>query len=159
MNSKMRVLTILGLLGAAVSAFAVDNFDAKVSNIDVLRDKNVQSELGITEGQRKTMNVYADAYSKANNDKVMEYQKAKKKPDVALSKFSFDAYVKLRTNVLKILSPNQMKRLRELTIQAAGPRALLDKTVADKVGIPVADYTKRKLMHCAQNLTMILLLK
>ena len=142
MISKMRVLTILVLLGSALTAYAVDDFDAKVSNIDVLRDKNVQNELGITEGQRKTMNVYADAYSKANNDKVSEYQKAKKKPDAALSKFSFDAYVKLRTSVLKTLSPNQMKRLRELTLQAAGPRALPDKSVADKVGIPTTDYNK-----------------
>lgn len=142
MNSKMRVLTILGILGIAVSSFAADDFDYKVANIDVLRDKAVQTELGITEGQRKTMNVFADTYSKANNEKVVEYQKAKKQPDQAFSKFSFDQYVKLRTSVLKTLSPNQIKRLREITLQAAGPRSLLDKAVADRVGIPTADYSK-----------------
>lgn len=138
----MRVLTILGILGIAVSSFAADDFDYKVANIDVLRDKAVQTELGITEGQRKTMNVFADTYSKANNEKVAEYQKAKKQPDQAFSKFSFDQYVKLRTSVLKTLSPNQIKRLREITLRAAGPRALLDKVVADKVGMPTPDYTK-----------------
>lgn len=142
MISKMRVLTILGLLGTAVMAHAFDDFDNKVANIDVLRDKNVQKELGITEGQRKTMNVFADAYSKANQDKVLEYQKAKKQPDTAFQKFSFGEYVKLRNGVLKSLSPGQIKRLRELTLQAAGPRALLDKAVADKVGIPTAEWSK-----------------
>ena len=141
MKSKMRLLTILGVLGLALSAFAFDDFDYKVSNIDVLRDKGVQAEIGITEGQRSRMNVFAEQYSKASQAKVAEYQKAKKKPDQALSKFSFDLYVTLRTNVLKILSPGQIKRLRELTLQAAGPRALLDKAVSERVGIPSAEYT------------------
>ena len=142
MSSKMRAFTILTIVCTAVFAHAADDFDLKVSNIDVLRDKNVQTELGITEGQRKTMNVYADRFTKANKEKVAEYQKAKKQPDQAFSDFGMKQYIALRTDVLKTLSPNQVKRLRELTLQAAGPRALLDKAVADKVGIPTAEYNK-----------------
>lgn len=138
----MRIFTILTLICTSVLAFAADDFDTKVANIDVLRDKNVQAELGITEGQRKSMNVFADKFTTANREKVAEYQKAKKKPDQAFADFGMKQYVSLRTNVLKILSPGQIKRLRELTLQAAGPRALLDKTVSDKVGIPTAEYTK-----------------
>jgi hypothetical protein len=142
MISKMRFLTTLIILCSSVLANAADDFDLKVSNIDVLRDKNVQTELGITEGQRKTMNVYADKYTAANKAKVNEYQKAKKQMDKAFADFGMQQYVSLRTSVLKVLSANQIKRLRELTLQAAGPRALLDKAVADKVGIPTADYKK-----------------
>jgi hypothetical protein len=138
----MRAFTILTLVCAAVFANAADDFDLKVSNIDVLRDKNVQTELGITEGQRKTMNVFADKFTSENKAKVLEYQKAKKQPDKAFQDFGLKQYITLRTSVLKTLSPNQVKRLRELTLQAAGPRALLDKTVADKVGIPTAEYNK-----------------
>lgn len=144
MNSTMRLLTAVTLVGVAVSAHAFDDFDQKIANIDVLRDKNVQAELGITEGQRKTMNVYADKYSKANNDKIAEYQKGKKQPDQAFQTFMFNQYLTLRKGVLATLSPNQTKRLREITLQAAGPRALLDKAVADKVGMPTAEYTKFK---------------
>jgi hypothetical protein len=139
----MRAFTIFTFLCAAVLAHA-DDFDTKVANIDVLRDKNVQAEIGVTEGQRKSMNVFADKFTAANKAKISEYQKAKKKPDQAFSTFGMEQYVSLRTNVLKLLSPNQLKRLRELTLQAAGPRALLDKTVSDKVGIPTADYNKFK---------------
>jgi hypothetical protein len=137
----MRAITILTFLCASVAAHAADAFDLKVANIDVLQDKNVQAEIGITPGQLKTMNVYAAQYTAQNKAKVDEYQKAKKQIDKAFTDFHTSQYIGLRTNVLKTLSPNQIKRLRELTLQAAGPRALLDKAVADKVGIPTPAYS------------------
>ncbi len=140
MSRKMRLFTILTFLVLTVTAFAADPFDLKVANIDVLQDKNVQAELGITPGQLKSMNGFAAQYSAVNKTKIEEYQKAKKQVDQSFSDFHVKQYIALRTNVLKLLSPNQVKRLRELTLQAAGPRALLDKAVADKVGIPSTDY-------------------
>lgn len=136
----MRAFTIFTFLVLAVTAHAADAFDLKVANIDVLQDKNVQAELGITAGQLKSMNVFAAQYSATNKTKIEEYQKAKKQIDQAFSDFHVKQYILLRNNVLKLLSPNQVKRLRELTLQAAGPRALLDKSVADKVGIPPTEY-------------------
>ena len=132
----MRAITILTFLCASVAAHAADAFDLKIANIDVLQDKNVQAEIGITPGQLKAMNVYAAQYTNQNKAKIDEYQKAKKPIDKAFSDFHNAQYIGLRTNVLKILSPNQVKRLRELTIQAAGARALLDIVVWDKVGVP-----------------------
>jgi hypothetical protein len=125
-------------------AIARDEFDMKVANIEILRDKAVQKELGITEGQLKALNTHADRFSKANNVKVAEYQKAKKQPDAAFQKYATAQYVTLRTSVLAVLSDGQLKRLRELTIQAAGPRAILDPLVATKIGISSADYNKIK---------------
>jgi len=142
MNSTMRILTIVTLVLLSVTANAFDDFDQKVANIDVLRDKNVQKELGITESQRTSMNVYADKYSKAGQDKIAEYEKAKKKPDQAYLDFANAQFVTLRTNVLKILSAAQTKRLREITLQAVGPRALLDKNVATKVGMTNDEFTR-----------------
>ena len=140
MSRKMRAFTIFTFLVMAVTAHAADAFDLKVANIDVLQDKNVQTELGITPGQLKSMNVFATQYSETNKTKINEYQKAKKPVDQAFSDFYTKQRITLRTNVLKLLSPNQVKRLRELTLQAAGPRSLLDKAVADKVGIPTTEY-------------------
>ena len=137
----MRAFTILTLICASVLAHAADDFDLKVANLEVLRDKNVQAELGVTAGQLKTINVYAEKFTGLNKAKVAEYQKANKKPDQAFVTYGRAQYIQLRTNVLKTLSPNQVKRLRELTLQAAGPRALLDKFVADKVGMPTKDYS------------------
>jgi hypothetical protein len=126
----------------AGAAFAQDKFDFSVANIEILRDKGAQKDIGITEGQLKTLNGYADKFSKTTKAKSDEYQKAKKKPDAAWQKFFTGEYITLRTNVLKSLSPGQLKRLREITIQAAGPRAIMDKQVALKVGLTEADHKK-----------------
>ena len=141
MSRKMRAFTILTLVCASVLAHGADDFDLKVANIDVLQDKNVQADMGITQGQRKTLNLYAEKLNATNKAKILEYQKANKKPDQAFVDYGRKQYIQLRTSVLKALSPNQIKRLRELTLRAAGPRALLDKAVADKVGMPTKDFS------------------
>jgi hypothetical protein len=141
-----RVKLVSSLVLAAVATFSMarDEFDMKVANIEVLRDKNVQTELGITPGQLKTLNGYADKFTKTNKTKVEEYQKAKKQPDAAFQKFAAAQYVELRGNALKVLSDGQLKRLREITLQAAGPRAILDQAVAIKIGLTNADYVKAR---------------
>ena len=138
----MRVLTILTFICASVTAMAFDDFDFTVANIDVLRDKTVQKELNVTETQRNIMNGFVDKYTKAGQEKINEYQKAKKKPDQAYANYAQKQFVDLRTNVLKTLTPGQVKRLREITLQAVGPRALLDQTVSKKVGMSTDEYYK-----------------
>ena len=136
----VRLVSLLPLIAIATAALAKDEFDMKVSNVEILRDRAIQDELGITEGQRKTLNGFADKFNAANNAKIAEYQKAKKQPDMAFQKYTFDQYVKMRASVLGALSDGQLKRLREVTIQAAGPRAIMDKNVATKVGLTDKDY-------------------
>lgn len=136
----VRLVSVTSLLVVASAAMARDEFDLKVANIEILRDRAVQDELGITEGQRKTLNKHADKFSAANKTKIDEYTKAKKQPDAAFQKFTAAQYVTLRSSVLASLSDGQLKRLRELTIQAAGPRAILDKTVATKIGLTDKEY-------------------
>jgi hypothetical protein len=139
-----RLVSTVVLVSTAALSFARDEFDLKVSNIEILRDKAVQAELGITPGQLKGLNTYADTYTKANRVKVEEYQKAKKQADAAFQKFAMAQYVTLRSAVLQVLSDGQLKRLREITLQAAGPRAVLDKAVATKIGLSDADYNQVK---------------
>jgi hypothetical protein len=141
---SLRLVSLLSFAVVTALAFAKDEFDTKVANIEVLRDKAVQSELKITPGQLAELNRFADSYSKANKTKIEEYQKAKKQPDAAFQSYAMSQYVTLRTAVLKILSDGQLKRLREITIQAAGPRAILDKVIATKVGLSDGDYDKVK---------------
>lgn len=137
----VRLVAVVSLLAATTAAFAKDEFDMKVANVEILRDRAIQDELGITEGQRKTLNTFADKFNAANNAKIAEYQKAKKQPDMAFQKFTYGQYVTMRAGVLGALSDGQLKRLREITIQAAGPRAILDKVIATKIGLSDKDYT------------------
>ncbi len=152
MKSTMRVFTTLVLAGLSLTAFAQDPFDLKVADFRIIQDKNVQKEIGLTEGQRKTMNGFADANNAAAKAKVAEYQKAKKQPDAAFNKFMYDHAVELQGKVLKTLSPNQLKRVREITLQAIGPRALLVPAVATKVGMSNAELNAlSKAIHDGDN--------
>ncbi|MDH4387799.1 MAG: hypothetical protein QE269_03635 [Fimbriimonas sp.] len=141
MSVKMvRLVSTVSLCAIATAALARDEFDLKVANVEIMRDRAIQDELGITEGQRKNLNGFADKFNSANNAKIAEYQKAKKQPDMAFQKFTYAQYVKMRDSVLGGISDGQLKRLREITIQAAGPRAILDKNVATKIGLTDKDY-------------------
>jgi hypothetical protein len=137
----LRLVSAASLFAIATAGLAKDEFDLKVANVEIMRDRVIQDELGITEGQRKTLNGFADKFNAANNAKIAEYQKAKKQPDMAFQKYTFEQYVKMRTAVLGSLSDGQLRRLREITIQAAGPRAIMDKNVATKIGLTDKDYT------------------
>ncbi len=137
----VRLVSVVSLFTIATAALAKDEFDMKVANVEILRDRAIQDELGVTEGQRKTLNGFAEKFNSANNAKIAEYQKAKKQPDMAFQKFTYDQYVKMRGSVLGALSDGQVKRLREVTIQAAGPRAILDKNIATRIGLTDKDYT------------------
>jgi len=137
---NMKWLASLVFIAASTLALAADKFDFDVANVQILIDKAVQKEVGITEAQRTKLNKFADALNKANNDKAAEYQKAKKPVDAEFQKFGMSTFVTFRKNCLETLTPVQLKRLREITIQAAGPRALMDRTVAAKCGLTDPTY-------------------
>lgn len=135
----MRLITTFAMMAVAVAAFA-DDFDRKIASIDVLRDKAVQKDMGVTTGQLTTLNKFATEFETTMRKKIEEYQKAKKQPDEPFRKFSDTQVNKLRGQVLGVLSEGQVKRLREITIQAAGPRAILDANVAAKIGLTTAEH-------------------
>jgi thymidylate synthase len=137
----MKWIGSLALFAIGSMALAADKFDFEVANVQVLTDRAVQKEMGISEKQRNTLNDYAAVMTKATNEKIAEYQKAKKQPDDAFQKFGMSQFVEFRKKCLGVLSAPQLKRLREITIQGAGVRALLDKTVAARCGIVDPTYT------------------
>ena len=130
------------MLCLAIVARAADSFDLEVANIALLQDKAVQAEVKITSSQHSKMTALADAFNKKNNDKISEYQKAKKPVDGAFQSFMMKQQEEIRANVLNTLTADQVKRLRELTLQALGPRALVFKPVAKKVGMSDAELQK-----------------
>ncbi len=132
----MKLLPSLALAFLAAASFAApDPFDQKVANFQLLTQKPIQTELKVTEAQRKKMNVFAQTFEKEGKALVDSYQRAKKQADAEFQKKSFANLTKLRNGVLGVLSDGQLKRLREITIQAAGKIAILDVNVAEKIGI------------------------
>lgn len=134
---KRNALTLLLPLSATLS-LAQDSFDLAVSNVLLLQLKNVQKEVGISEAQRAKMNKFADQHKKTLTKLIQKEQAREKtegnnyKPNEAPAQ---EAFVTMRLGVLKTLTPSQLKRLRELTLQDVGMSALLEPTVASRVGL------------------------
>jgi Spy/CpxP family protein refolding chaperone len=103
-----------------------------VADIVILQLKPIQKEIGLTEDQRAKMNAAADEHRQELSEYQNELEKTKGKPQSArLVKF----YDELKVKVLAQLSPSQIKRLGELSLQHAGVLALGDRVVADKIGM------------------------
>lgn len=140
----MKVIILLLTLVAGSFASAADTFDYHCANIALLQDKRVQKEIGITEAERARMNKFADA----NRAVLTDYQKKLNgaQPDRKV----LDGYMNtLKKQVIGVMTDPQIKRLRELNLQAAGLIGLLDKVVATKVGFTDAQFNKYRDTYLA----------
>jgi hypothetical protein len=129
-------LTALIALVAGAAFSQQGSFDFHVADMKIVQLKAIQKELGITEAQRNKMNAAADA---ERASLTAEYKRTKGKPD---DKVMIGYYRTLRTKVLNMLSPAQMKRLRELTLQETGLVSLANGEVAARVGISAPELKK-----------------
>jgi hypothetical protein len=140
----MRSLLLPLLLALATFGHAqVDPFDYHCSEVILLQAKPVQTELGISEAQRKKMNDAAETHRTrlTTYDQIQRAAKTKDSREVMNTKLKgfFD---ELKQGVFSALTPAQLKRLRELSLQRAGLLALLDDIVAKKIGLTGAPYEK-----------------
>lgn len=139
MKNTLKLLSVGLLLGVGTAVWA--DFDYDVSNIALLQSKDVQAELGITEAQRGMMNRDADWFNTANKKiatEAQEYQKKGEQPPQSLIQKSQNLAEGMKKRIMGLLSTGQRKRLRELTLQGAGYLALMDPTIAKKVGLTTA---------------------
>lgn len=147
----MTLRTILPavILASASLGFAqAETFDAYASNLALLQDKRIQGELGVTEAQRKSLNTHAEWYNAqtasiqkaASNAKTQAQQQE-------LSKKLQGLMGQMKTRCLKVLTPGQTKRLRELSLQLQGPAVLLDERVAKEVGANAAQLKKMRTLY------------
>lgn len=125
---------LLGLFGQGLA----DDFDYHVASLVLLQVKEVQKEVGISEAQRKKLNTHAEWHKgqlKAYADQLDKQATALKKdvpPDEAKLQSLF---AELKKRAFKELTPAQLKRLREVSLQQLGFSALNDSVVAKKVGL------------------------
>lgn len=123
---------------ALASAQEPDRFDAHCANILVLQNKGVQKALGITKPQLDRMRMFSDHHDAelAALDKRTKGTKTNVDPE--LLKY----FAELKDAVVGVLSPAQLKRLREITMQEAGLLALCDPIVGKRAGLSAPQIAK-----------------
>lgn len=132
----MPKLFSLSLVALSALAFAGDPFDFHVSDIRLLTTKEVRDDLKVTQAQRDKMNRHAKAF-----DGQMASMKGAPENEASAKKMmGFEKT--LKEKVLAELTSNQVKRLREITLQSVGILSFLDDKVAERCGLPTANVRR-----------------
>ncbi len=133
-NLMKRILVACSLLAFAsfADAQSADPFDVHVADLILLQAKSVQTDMGVSKPQEDRMNQFASLH----RDKLIAYDKElrakKQRPD---QRVLIEYLGELKKNVFSQLSPGQIKRLREITLQRVGWPSLTDLQVATRVGM------------------------
>ena len=131
------VVLVALAVGVPVLACA-DDFDKKVADINLLFNKEIQDEIGLKEDQRTKMNKHGDvmraAVQKLQEEFNKQVKESKTPPKQPVEKINALQQT-FHDKVLGELTDQQIKRLRELTLQAAGYPILMNPIVAKRVGL------------------------
>lgn len=139
-----RALFAVGFVTTALAAQA-DAFDEQVASIVLLQNQNVQKDMKVTTAQRDKMNSFAAKFNKEQQayfDKLKKESERTKKPPTRDEKRELQMVAGLKRQVIAILTPTQIVRLRQISLQAIGVAALADDIVAKKVGLEASQITK-----------------
>ncbi|MFM9873555.1 MAG: hypothetical protein ACKVQS_08850 [Fimbriimonadaceae bacterium] len=121
------------------------SFEEQVSEFTLLQSKEVQAELGIDEAMRGKMNKFAEDFNTKANALQVEYRKQAEgknpPPPEPIQKLQ-QLELNLRKNVYSLMSKAQLKRLSELTLQTAGYPAMMNPTVAKRIGLTDAQLKR-----------------
>lgn len=135
--TRLRLLLLPLTLGLFSHALA-DDFDYHVASLVLLQVKEVQTEVVITEAQRKKLNTHAEwhkAQLKTYSDQLEKQAQATKK-ETAPEETKLQAlFAELKKRAFKELTATQIKRLREISLQQLGFSALNDTIVAKRIGM------------------------
>jgi hypothetical protein len=121
-----------------------DSFDLHASNFQLLQDDGIRKHLKVTEAQRARMNQHAERYN-ARINKLRESVKGKNPPRAEQEKIGAQItgmLTSLKGQVLGELSAAQLRRLRQISLQSYGLRALADEVVSKRVGLSSAQLTQ-----------------
>jgi hypothetical protein len=127
---------------SAVASASVDPFDAHVADITILQFKPLQAQIKLTESQRAAMNRIADQQRAAIAKYRESQQAAGIRPKPGPDKTVLAALAKMKQGILAVLTPAQLRRTREVTLQKISLPALADKVVADRIGMTSTQLSK-----------------
>lgn len=138
------VFLLMTLPFVAGAQAKLDPFDLHVSSLRILERKDVQAEIKITTAQRAKMDKFADGYNVELNAYLAALKKEGKGNQPMPDQTVVMMLGKLKQNVMALLTPVQLKRLREISLQAYGLNGIMDTTVAKKVGLSQDQVSKMK---------------
>lgn len=137
-SMKARTLLLTGaVLASAMASSQSVVFNQKVANVMLLQIDSVKKELKITDSQRAKMNEAAKPF----NTYAQELEKTNKEPSQAQITKLTNLRDAMRTKVIALLTVDQVRRLREITLQDAGLFAIATNDVAKELGIVGANLT------------------
>jgi len=145
MEMMTRTAVLFGCLLMAAIGFGqkMDPFDAHVADYRLLISKQVQAEVGITSGQRAGLNSAADHERAVAAPYLQQLQKQGKTENDLATDTKYQGFLlELHDKALGLLSPGQLKRLRELTLQRLDVSGLCDVMVAKRLNMSVPQLTK-----------------
>lgn len=129
--------SVLTLGASCAVVLAQTAFDREVAEIRLLQTNEVKAELKITQAQRTRMNAAAKGFNDIS-DKIAAKLEKGQEPTRAEQQQQEREFEKMRTGVLNVLNPTQLRRLREITLQTAGLVALTAPPVAKRLNISSA---------------------
>lgn len=147
---RQTLIVLVATVAALAQAQKADPFDVQIASVIMLQDKGIQKELKVTEKQRDSMNRFAEQHRGAMTNYQKELERKQKDPNKPLP---VDAnrvdgmFLAMKRSVLSVLTPPQLKRLREISLQQLDFVALVDDVVAKRVGIPDAQLKKLKAIY------------
>jgi hypothetical protein len=143
MNFKVSVFVACCFVSSLSFGQKMDSFDEHVADYRLLQSKKIQAEMGITEAQRSKLNAIANAQRAEVIPYLQQLQKQGKTSSELESDQKYLGYVlKYRNEFLLALSPKQLQRLRELSLQNVDLAGALDIIVSKRIGM-TADQLKR----------------
>lgn len=152
--NRTPLLAVGLLLSSFASAVSFDAFDQKVADLTILQAREIQNEVGINASMRDRLN----GIVKRNNDALQAYiaEEQKKgvdpRKDTTVQRRINSFGENMKTEVLGALTASQIKRLREITLQVTGLRALTDDTVATRCGLSSKELTSaRNIFNAARS--------
>jgi ribosomal protein L3 len=144
---KSPFIVLVACLAAFSLAQSSASFDYQVSNILILQLKSVQREIGLTTSQHQRLKSLGDAFD-AKEGTILSQERAKlkaqgKKYAGDMGQAQITAIAKnLKKQVLAVLTPKQIKRLGELSLQNEGLVAIFEEdAVRTRLNISVAQAT------------------
>ncbi len=123
-----------------VSGFALADDHAlyqKLASIQVLMSKTVQAELKVTEAQHTSLNDHASVYN-GTADALVKMRSDGKLTDEQFRSKLAEAQDQLRKGVMTVLTPAQIDRLGQISLQKIGVPAVFDENLARRLGISQA---------------------
>jgi len=126
---------------------------AGMGGIGLLRSEQVQQELKLTEDQKsklqklgeKMRDEFRERFSGMEGLSREERQKKMEEMREQMQKEGAERAEALKKQLAEILKPEQMKRMRQIELQQAGPAALAQPVVAEAVGL--TDEQKEKIQE------------